>query len=65
LAYHLSREKEEAMAHPTSLILDLDIRTGNLSGMLDPLYVGGETFASASLREIGKSIEKAYTSLIA
>lgn len=51
------------LAHPTSLILALDIQTGHLSEILDSLYVGGESFASASLEEIEKSIHKAYPSL--
>jgi hypothetical protein len=51
------------LAHPTSLVLALDIKTGELSEMLDSLYVGGEQFASASLREIEKSILKIYPSL--
>jgi len=52
------------LAHPTSLILALDIQTGQLSELLDSLYVGGESFASASLREIEKSIQKAYPSIV-
>jgi len=51
------------LAHPTSLILALDPQTGSLSEMLNSLYVGGECFASASLREIEKSLYKAYPSL--
>jgi len=47
-------------AHPTSLLLALDHRVGQLSEMLDALYVGGENGATHSLDEIEKFIRAVY-----